>query len=183
MAAFKPAFEFMMSHEDAARSGIITRDGDGRTRFGICSRFHPELPEQFWTSDAAYALDWAEKIYRTDYWSRLRLGEIIDQAVASKIFDMAVPMGCKQAVTLAQRAANGLLLGSIKAPMIDGKIGQRTIDALNGCPPTNLLEALCNLSVIFFCEVAAKHPEKQKDLEGWKNRARAVPLQAEGANA
>jgi len=182
MAEFKPAYEFMLSHEDAARSGVVTRDGDGRTRFGICERFHP-MDDEFWSGPSEDAIFRAEVIYRTDYWTPLRLGEIVDQVVASKIFDMAIPMGCKQAATLAQRAANGLLLGSSKAPMIDGKIGLRTISALNSCRPANLVEALCNLSKIFFSEVAAKHPEKQRNLKGWLSRAAAVPLRTAGAGA
>jgi lysozyme family protein len=175
VAEFKPAFQFMMDHEDAKREGKVTYDGDGRTRFGICEKFHPELPEEFWTCDAAKALSWAQMIYRSDYWAACRLGEIVDQAIASKIFDISVVMGRKEAVTLAQRAANGLLLGSAKAPAIDGKIGPQTIAALNSCPPQNVVESLCNLSKIIFCEDAAKHPEKQVDLNGWLNRAAAVP--------
>jgi lysozyme family protein len=183
MAEFKPAFTFMLSHEDAARSGVVTRDEDGRTRFGICEKFHPELNENFWTGVTTYALSWAEMIYRSDYWSALRLGEIVDQAVASKLFDMCVPMGRKEAVTLGQRAANGLLLGSSRAPAIDGRIGPQTIAALNACPPSNLVEALCNLSKIFFCEVAANNPAKEKDLKGWLKRAAAVPPHATAAGA
>lgn len=186
MAEFKPAFMFMLLHEDAARSGIVTRDGDGRTRFGICERFHPHLQNDFWTAPADAGLIQAEFIYHIEYWNPLHLDQVIDQPVASKIFDMAVPMGLKEAVVLAQRAANGLLLGSSKAPAIDGRIGPQTIAALNSCPPSNLVEALCNLSKIFFSEVAAKNPAKQKDLKGWLKRAAAVPpheQQAAGAKA
>jgi lysozyme family protein len=175
VAQFEPAFQFMMGHEDAARSGIVTHDGDGRTRFGICEKFHHDLPEEFWTASPLNAFSEAENIYKDEYWDVLDLDEIVDQAVASKIFDMSVVMGCKEAAILAQRAANGLLLGSSKAPAIDGKIGPHTTAALNSCPPQNLVEALCNLSKIFFCEDAAKHPEKQDDLHGWLNRAAAIP--------
>lgn len=178
MADFNPAFQFVMSHEDAARSGVVTRDEDGRTRFGICEKVHPDLPEDFWECPPLAALVKVEEIYQDEYWDALSLDEIIDQAVASKLFDMCVPMGHKEAVLLAQRAANGLLLGSSKAPAIDGRIGPQTIAALNACPPSNLVEALCNLSKIFFCEVAAKNPAKQKDLKGWLNRAHAVPPHA-----
>lgn len=183
MAEFKPAFKFMLSHEDAVRSGVVTRDEDGRTRFGICEKFHPHLPEGFWTGPADAALVQAELIYQIEYWNPLFLDRVVDQAVASKLFDMCVPMGSKEAATLAQRAANGLLLGSSKAPAIDGRIGPQTIAALNACPPANLVEALCNLSKIFFCEVAAKNPAKQKDLKGWLNRAAAVPPHAQAAGA
>jgi lysozyme family protein len=178
MAEFKPAFMFMLSHEDAVRSGIVTHDENGRTRFGICEQFHADLPEDFWTCPPLHALVQAECVYKDEYWDTLDLDEIVDQAVASKLFDMCVPMGRKQAVTLAQRAANGLLLGSSKAPAIDGRIGPQTIAALNACPPSNLVESLCNLSKIFFCEVAAKNPAKEKDLKGWLKRAAAVPPHA-----
>jgi lysozyme family protein len=180
----------MMSHEDAALSGVVTHDEDGRTRFGIAEKFHPDLPEEFWTGPADAAMNYCRYAYKMDYWTPLRLDEIVDQAVASKLFDMCVPMGRKEAATLAQRAANGLLLGSSKAPAIDGRIGPLTIAALNSCPPSHLVEALCNLSKSFFCEVAAKRPEKQKDLKGWLVRAAAVPphaplaaTQAQGAGA
>jgi lysozyme family protein len=176
VAKFPPAFKFMMGHEDAARSGIVTHDADGRTRFGICERFHPDLPEKFWTEPPLSALLKAEALYSDKYWDALRLDEIVDQAVASKLFDMCVPMGLKEAAILAQRAANGLLLGSSKAPAIDGRIGPRTIAAINACPPESMVEALCNLSKVFFCEVAAKNPAKKKDdLRGWLNRAAAIP--------
>ncbi|HKV94903.1 MAG TPA: putative peptidoglycan-binding domain-containing protein [Candidatus Angelobacter sp.] len=183
MAQFPPAFDFMMSHEDAARSGKVTHDEDGRTRFGIAEKFHPELPELFWTCDNDKALAWAGTIYRTAYWASLQLGYVVDQAVASKLFDMCVPMGRKEAALLVQRAANGLLMGSSKAPAIDGVIGPQTIAAINACPPQSLVEALCNLSRIFFSDVAAKKPEKQKDLVGWLRRAASVPPVAAAAGA
>jgi lysozyme family protein len=190
VAKLGPAFTFMMGHEDSKRSGLVTHDGDGRTRFGICEKFHPDMPEEFWTEPPIAALVKAEALYEYKYWDLLSLDEIVDQAVASKIFDLAIVMGCKEAVVLAQRAANGLLLGSSKAPAIDGRIGPQTIAALNACPPQNVVEALCNLSKIVFCEDAAKHPEKEKDLRGWLKRAASIPphvapdaAQAAGANA
>jgi lysozyme family protein len=178
MAEFNPAFQFTMSHEDAARSGKVTRDGDGRTRFGICERFHPTLPEDFWTGPADKAFTRAAYLFSRDYWEPMRLDEIVDQAVASKLFDMCIPMGLEEATILAQRAANGLLLGSSRAPAIDGKIGDKTIAALNACPPASVVEAFCNLSKIFFSEVVTKKPEKKDDLEGWLRRAAAVPPHA-----
>jgi|GEM_PF-1232431 len=175
MADFQPAFEFTMDHEDAARSGVVTRDGDGRTRFGVCERFHKNLPEEFWNGPATEEMATAARIFEQLYWNRILGNMIVDQAVASKFFDMSIVMGVPEATTLAQRAANGLLLGSSRAPAIDGFVGDKTISAINACPPDNLVEALCNLSKIFFAEDAAKHPEKQKDLAGWMRRAESVP--------
>jgi lysozyme family protein len=181
MAEFREAFDFMMSHEDAARSGVVTHDGDGRTRFGICERFYPHLSEAFWYGSANFALHCASAIYLHDYWDKLRLGQVIDQAVASKLFDMAVNMGRRQATIFAQRAAKGLLFGSAKAPEVDGVMGDKTISALNSCPPASLVEALCNLSKIFFQEAADKNPAKAVDLKGWLKRASAIPAHAVAA--
>jgi lysozyme family protein len=178
LADFKPAFEFMLPHEDAARSGKVMHDGDGKTRFGICSKFHRDLPEAFWSCDRDRALVWAQAIYRVEYWSAMRLGEIVDQAVASKLFDMCVPMGAKEATLCAQRAANALLLGSRKAPAIDGRMGSQTIEAINACPPDAIIEALCNLSKRFFTQVVEKNPAKAGDLKGWLRRAMDVPPSA-----
>jgi lysozyme family protein len=189
LAEFAPAFQFMIAHEEAHRGdpGKVTRDGDGRTRFGICEKFHPEMPAAFWTCPDAKALAIAQTIYVHKYFDGLRLGEITDQAVASKILDLSVVMGIREATVLAQRAANGLLLGSAKAPSIDGKMGDHTIAALNACPPQNVVETLCNLAKINFCEDAVKNPAKQVDLAGWLVRAAAVPPSAapvaEGASA
>jgi lysozyme family protein len=178
MAEFQPAFEFMMDHEDATRSGVVTHDEDGRTRFGICERFHAYMTEEFWNGPATEEMAVAARVYEQLYWNRIYGSIVVDQAVASKFFDMSVNMGVTQATLLAQRAANGLLMGSSKAPVIDGIVGDKTISSLNTCPPDCLVETLCNLSKIFFAEDAAKHPEKQKNLAGWMRRAGSVPPHA-----
>lgn len=109
MADFEPAFDFVMSHEDPHRSGKVTEDAGGRTRFGIAGKFHPELKEEFFSGPADEALKQAEEIMRRDYWQPMRLDEIRNQNVAAKIFDMAVNMGVHQAAVYAQRAANGMI--------------------------------------------------------------------------
>lgn len=111
MSEFSPAFDFVMQHEDASRSGRVTDDAGGRTRFGISKKFHPELPESFFTGPADVALKTAEEMLRRDYWDPMRLAELRDQKLANKLFDMAVNMGVRQAAIYAQRAVNGLIIG------------------------------------------------------------------------
>lgn len=112
MAEFSPAFEFVMQHEDASRSGRVTEDAGGRTRFGIAGKFHPELPETFFTGPADAALKTAEEILSRDYWLPMRFAEVLDQKLANKLFDMAVNMGVHQAAIYAQRAVNGLIIAA-----------------------------------------------------------------------
>ena len=68
MADFKTAFLFTLQHEDSTRSGKVTVDAGGRTRFGIAEKFHPDLPEEFFTGPAEDALAEAEKIEEREYW-------------------------------------------------------------------------------------------------------------------
>ena len=83
-----------------------TADGGGRTRFGIAEKFHPDLPEEFFTGPAEDALAEAEKIEEREYWNSMRLAEVENQNAANKIFDMGVNMGVRQAGVYAQRAVN-----------------------------------------------------------------------------
>lgn len=116
MADFESAFEFVMNHEDPQRSGKVTEDAGGRTRFGIAQKFHPELTPEFFSGPAEAALKQAEEILRRDYWDRMRLTDATSQNVANKLFDMAVNMGVHQAGVYAQRAANGLITAQVALP-------------------------------------------------------------------
>src|ERR1700757_2466650 len=120
MADFKTAFLLTLQHEDSTRSGKVTVDSGGRTRFGIAEKFHPDLPEEFFTEPAEDALAEAEKIEEREYWDAMRLAEVENQNVANKLFDMAVNMGVRQAAIYAQRAANAVSDGRVAE---DGVIG------------------------------------------------------------
>jgi lysozyme family protein len=127
MADFEAAFDFVMNHEDPQRSGKVTEDAGGRTRFGIAQKFHPELKPEFFSAPPEEALKQAEDILRRDYWNRMRLSEIGNQNVANKLFDMAVNMGVHQAGVYAQRAANGLITAKVALP---APLAQRSMAAV-----------------------------------------------------
>jgi len=61
MADFKTAFLFTLQHEDSTRSGKVTVDAGGRTRFGIAEKFHPDLSEEFFTGTAEDCVDRSRK--------------------------------------------------------------------------------------------------------------------------
>ena len=126
MADFKTAFLFTLQHEDSTRSGKVTVDAGGRTRFGIAEKFHPDLPEEFFTGPAEDALAEAEKIEEREYWDTMRLAEVENQNVANKLFDMGVNMGVRQAAVYAQRAVNSQLQQShVQQLTEDGISGRR----------------------------------------------------------
>jgi lysozyme family protein len=179
MADFKQAFTNTLKFEDAALFGKVTVDAGGRTRFGIAARFHPELPEEFFTGPAEEALAEAEKIEEAGYWTVMSLGEIHDQDVANKLFDMAVDMGVRQAGVMAQRAANGLLQDVAHPPSAvtrlveDGVLGAKTLAAVNILDPGAYVQALRDLSAELYRHIAAINPAQAVNLPGWLRRAKA----------
>ena len=172
MADFKPAFEFALQHEDPSRSGKVTVDAGGRTRFGIAARFHPDLPEEFFTGPAEDALAEAEKIEGQEYWDRMRLAKVENQNVANKLFDMAVNMGVRQAALYAQRAANALLPPDPRL-VEDGTVGGKTLAAINSANAIAFHQLLCELSEAHYRHLAAVNPEQEVNLRGWLKRAEA----------
>ena len=172
MADFKPAFAFVLQHEDSTRSGKVTVDPGGRTRFGIAEKFHPDLPEEFFTWPAEDALAEAEKIEESEYWDAMRLAEVENQGVANKLFDMGVNMGVRQAAVYAQRAANAL--AAVEARVVeDGVIGPRTLAAINAGDPMAYYQLLCELSAAHYRHLAAVNPAQAVNLAGWLKRAEA----------
>jgi lysozyme family protein len=182
MADFAPAFEFLMDHEDRHRSGMVTEDNGGRTRFGIAEKYHKDLPVDFYSCPNENALIIAEQIANSEYWSRIRAAEIESQPVATKLLDMAFDMGVREASILAQRAVNGLLMGSRSTVGVDGVIGDKTIAGINRCVPADMVETLCNLSKVFYYQAAANNPIAQaRNLDGWLDRAEKIPPGGERA--
>ena len=169
MSDFKPAFEFTMQHEDASRSGKVTVDAGGRTRFGIAEKFHADLPEEFFGGPAEDALAQAEEIEEREYWHPMRLAEVESQDVANKLFDMAVNMGVRQAALYAQRAANTFASGLME----DGVIGAQTLAAINRAAPLAFYQLLCELSAAHYRHLAAVNPTQERNLSGWMKRAEA----------
>jgi lysozyme family protein len=170
MTTFDEALAFVLRNEDPHSSGVVTEDSGGRTRFGIAERFHPDLGDSFYTEPADKALDVARAIYRSEYWKPIRGDEIRDQQVATKMLDMAVNMGVRQAIVLCQRALNECAALQLAE---DGVLGSRTMAAINRCDPLVLLIHLREMCAAFYQHLAAVRPEMQEYLRGWLTRARA----------
>lgn len=172
MADFKTAFAFVLQHEDSTRSGKVTVDAGGRTRFGIAEKFHPDLPEEFFSGPAEDALAEVEKIEQREYWQALRLDEVENQNVANKLFDMGINMGARQAALYAQRAANALVAVDARVAE-DGVIGSRTLAAINAADPIAYYQLLREFSAAYYRHVAAVNPAQAVNLAGWLRRAEA----------
>ena len=157
MADFEQAIERVLKHE-----GGYANDPDdpgGETKYGISKRQYPNL------DIATLTLDQAKAIYRRDYW---KYDGISDQAVASKLFDMAVNLGAFQAHRLLQRALNRIIAGPI---VVDGEFGAKSLEGVNAAPPTALLLELRAEQAVHYANLVMTRPVLGKFLLGWMRRA------------
>lgn len=168
MSDFRAAFERTFGFE----GGYVNDPDDpgGETKWGISKRSYPHLDIKNLTRPQA------EEIYLRDYWSRLRLDEVLDANIAAEMFDTGVNCGLSSAVTIAQRTCNAL--GSHL--VVDSYIGPMTLRALNDHARRHrdtLLVTLNCLQAARYVELTEVNEKKKKYFRGWINHR--VQLRAE----
>jgi lysozyme family protein len=115
--------------------------------------------------------DQAVHLYQRYFWDTNRLGELKDQLLADKIFDLCVNMGAPSAVRLLQEAAN--ILAKPYQLHIDGKLGDRTLNLVNALNPVTLLRQLRTKAAERYRQIADGNPNLRSDLPIWLNRLAA----------
>jgi len=181
MADITQAVEFVLHQEDARLSGAITTlpgDRGGPTRFGLASRFHPDLVKQGYFSlnedgspeiphDDALAI--AEAVYAEQYGTCLQIDQIASQDIADRLLSFAINEGPHEAVTLAQRAC----ADCGHPTTVDGLMGPNTVAALNACDPDQWRQANAARQAQFYRNLVAARPAMLPELAGLLNRANA----------
>jgi lysozyme family protein len=175
MALFKPAFEFMMDHEDPRREGRVTRDSGGLTRWGISQKAYPHI------NIPALTLANAAVLYEHNYFAPIEGYKIGVQQIASKLFDMAVNMGVREAVMLLQSALNTHVQPRTLLLKEDGRMGPQTIIATNHADTSLLLTGLVELSREHYRHIAQVNPAEAMNLKGWLSRAEKLPSECTSA--
>jgi len=156
---FLRAVEVVLEHE----GGYVhdPRDPGGETKWGISRRSYPELDIANLTREDVIA------IYYRDWWQRYGYDRLQDDAVATKLLDMAVNMGPATAHRLLQEAL--VFLGS---PVdVDGILGPQTIGAANKADPKRLLQVLRWMAAHHYYRIADQRPQSRAFLLGWLRRA------------
>lgn len=118
-------------------------------------------------------------LYRAFWWDRYRYGEIQDQTLATKVFDLAVNMGPKQAHRCAQRAVRGIGDDLVD----DGILGPLTRAALNLFGSVGLIPPLRSEAAGFYRALIVRNdalrrhgievPDFGVFKRGWLRRAYA----------
>lgn len=156
---FEEAIQVVLTHEGGYVNDPV--DPGGETNFGITKRTYPHLDIKSLTREAA------SKIYLKDWWLKYHYNEIEDQAVATKIFDLAVNMGARRAHKLCQKALTkmGYFL------QVDGQLGPKSISAINNAEPLELLDRIRNEARNFYLSLIEEKPQLAKYKKGWLKRA------------
>src|SRR6202795_2937688 len=126
MADSKIAINLTLVHE----GGYVDNPADsgGPTNMGITQK---DLPGQ---DMKTLTVEQATDYYQQNYWKPL-YGEINDQFVANKIFDLGVLFGVGTAVKVMQN------IFSVHGVVADGIFGPHTLDLVNQAEPVGLLTA------------------------------------------
>lgn len=163
MAEFLPAFERMIVNEGGYVLHTVKDDRGGATYAGIARNFHPSW--QGWRvidQGETPPADMVRQFYRSNFWAPLRLDEVMHQEVAGNIFDFGVNAGLSTAAKLAQ-----LVAGTTP----DGKIGSKTIAALNAIDPDLFVARYALAKIARYRDIVVKNRTQQRFLVGWLNRA------------
>jgi lysozyme family protein len=175
MAWFAAAIEGVLEREGGAKYTNRKSDSGGPTKYGITHKTLANWRGVKRCSPAdVKALEESEAcaIYKARYWDNCMADYIRDQAVASKIFDIAVNFGVMRrgddAAEITQRAA----VACGEDIRVDGWIGPKTIAAVNACDPKALIEAICKEQRKEYLEILAARPKNEPNRRGWLRRAK-----------
>jgi lysozyme family protein len=166
VATFGPALEFVLPHEGGYSNN--PSDKGGATNYGITEA---TARRNGYTGDMRdLPLETAGAIYEAEYWPGL--DEVINQAVASKIFDFRVNFGVAGGNRLAQIAANTL----VDPPTaVDGRWGPDTVATINAADPSAMLNALADTAVAKYQAIVENDPSQETFIRGWMKRALDLP--------
>jgi lysozyme family protein len=181
MSTFEDAIPAILQHE----GGYVNHPNDpgGATNFGVSLRFladHPDMGDFDGDGDVDVedirnmSVEQAAEIYRQLWWDKYGYGRIIDQTIATKVFDLSVNMGAKRAHILLQTALNNAFGLNLT---VDGVLGPASIGVINSCTDDDeqtLITAYCDEAFGFYQRLIAKNPKFKAFEKGWKRRAYSV---------
>lgn len=159
--SFQVALEQVLKNE----GGYVDHplDKGGPTNYGITQKTLSDFLGREATKEEieSLTLDVVAKIYKTNYWDRLRLSEINDMQLAHILFDQAVNRGTRKVAEQIQKSVG------VK---VDGIIGPITIKAINDRLSDNLLIDFVKQSQLSYISIVESNPSQIVFLKGWIKR-------------
>lgn len=151
-------------------------DPGGATRWGITERVARR--HGFEGHMRRFPKQAAREIYLKQYWQGPRFDDVarLSPMVAEELFDTGVNMGPAAAGKFLQRALNALNKGGelYEDVKVDGHVGERTLDALQGylnaraeVGETVLCKALDCLQGAEYIALSQSNPDLESFVFGW----------------
>lgn len=100
--------------------------------------------------------------YKREFWDKAQLDLVDSQKIADEIFLFGVNVGMRTSIKMAQRLANVL---------VDGIVGQKTINALNGFNESIFDMKFDELEKKHYDKIIESKPYLSINKKGWYNRA------------
>jgi len=171
---FLRAVKVVLRHE--GRFSDNKNDNGGATMYGISLRFLQaarmdiNLDGDIDIHDIlSLTREDAEDIYKKNWWDRYFYDNINSVRVGTKIFDLAVNMGAKQAHKIVQSATNSLGYRLAR----DGILGAKSLFAINAYTKLyedNLIATINKYAKEFYYNLAEENTSLYVFLQGWINR-------------
>jgi lysozyme family protein len=162
-----PAIEALLEIEGKRSNHALDSGGD--TAWGITRRHHPDM----WVNGPP-TREAAAGFYLGEWWNPLRLGELSSQTLAEMILEFAVNAGPITAGRAVQDGYNGAFPPGFAPLVRDGKIGPKTVAALNGMVKRGEEDILCMAVLARICQhyedLIAKKPSQRAFWRGWLRR-------------
>lgn len=169
MADFLTAYSVTAQHEGGWVKDSADRGGE--TYAGIARKFHPHwhgwaIVDAVKSKKRGQFIDnptlrmHVKSFYRTEFWNKMHGDLIKSQRVAGFIYDWFVNSGAL-GIKKAQQA-----IGVVA----DGKVGPKTLAAINKQSEAELMDQLITARIRFVTSIVIANPSQQKFLNGWLNR-------------
>lgn len=172
MSEFNLTIPTILTHEGAYANN--PHDPGRDTNWGISLKFMQGLPGHEKTTAAdikQLTKQQAAEIYRVEFWEKYGYGSIIDQAVATKILDIAVNIGGYHANVIAQRSVRAAIGWTL---VEDGQLGIKSFSLINMAKRIMIMPALKSEAAGYYRSL--DHQQKEIFLNGWLNRAYSDPI-------
>ena len=159
---FGSIFEYILSVEGGYSNDKA--DKGGKTKYGI---IEVEARKYGYKGDMKdLTKDIAKDIYKNKYYLSNNLDKIKDKRVALSIADWTINSG-SWGLKKAQQAVN-ILKGDVL--VVDGRIGEKSIEAINSVNPELFLTQYHELQRKFYKAIVDNNPSQSVFLKGWLNR-------------
>ena len=159
---FDKIFEYILMVEGGYSNDKA--DKGGKTKYGI---IEVEARKYGYQGDMKnLTKEIAEDIYKNKYYLSNNLDKIKDKRVALSIADWTINSG-SWGLKKAQRVVN-ILKGDIL--VVDGRIGEKSIEAINSINPEMFLTQYHDLQRKFYHAIVNSNSSQSVFLKGWLNR-------------